>query len=245
MSQEILVVRNIIHEGLGTFMDVIDDAKLTVELVDAEKGQPIPPPMEYGAMIVLGGPVSANDTTKRMDDLKHRVRQAVEHDVPYLGVCLGHQVLAVAQTEGRGWVSMSPEVEIGFADANNDPYEVKLTAAGKKDPLLKGVPPQFRVFQLHGEEVADEPKGGKILGYSVPTSLNEDPVIQILKVGKVAYGLQGHVELNSEMLDMWAREDPELKNMGRKTLLDTLASYPYEDIGKTIIRNFLAIAKLL
>jgi len=236
MTARVLIVKNIQREGPGLFRDVLLEQRVGADVVELDRGDTIPALDEYGALIVLGGPPSANDTTDAMKAQVERTREAIETGLPYLGICLGHQVLgkAAGATVVRNGVK-----EIGFAQSDGSPYEVQLTETGVRDPLFHGVPESFRVFQLHGEAVeANDDTEVLATGSECP--------VQAIRVGRRAYGLQMHVEVVPEMLAVWAAQDPDLATFDSQALQHELGtiSTDYMRIGRRVLTNFLTIAGL-
>ena len=113
--------------------------------------------------------------------------RVAEEEVPFLGICLGAQLIAKA-TGAR--VTKNPEKEIGW-------YKIVLNDDGLKDDLLKDLPEVFKVFQWHGDTFGI-PSGGKRLAFS------ERCQNQALKYGRNIYGIQFHVEVTKTMIAQWA-----------------------------------------
>lgn len=233
---QILIVKNITREGPGLLEAVLAEQNVTYDLVDLSKGEAFPSPLTYRALIVLGGPASANDQSDTMVTELAQVRQAFEHTIPYLGICLGLQVGVKA---AGGSVVAGSVKEIGLHDQKGDPYTIQLTDSGKRDPLVAGLADQVRVFQLHGETVAPTPDMA-ILGTGKWCQN------QIVRIGEQAYGIQSHFELTPDMLAIWAAEDPDLIPLGAAALLTEFHTIrgEYTRTGRTLLRNFLRLAGL-
>ena len=109
-------------------------------------------------MVVMGGP---QDVWKEDQyPLVPREKAAIRNFVlamrrPYLGICLGHQLLADAT--GRVGLAQSPEVGV---------LTVSATEAGRRDPLLRALPNPMTVLQWHGAEVTDLPPNAETLAQS-------------------------------------------------------------------------------
>lgn len=234
---DLVVVRNVAREGPGLLADVLDDEGVVFDIVDADDSSALPPVGRHRAVVVLGGPAGANDDTPQMRAEVAWVRDLVAAGVPYLGVCLGLQVLVRA---AGGRVVRSAVAEVGWHAPDGDPFTVELTDAGRAEPLLDGLPDEFAVFQLHGETV--EPTADMTV-----LATGRHCRDQIVRVATRAYGIQGHVECTPEMLAVWADEDPALAPLGRESLLhgEDAFTAAYREHGRTLLRNFLRIAGLV
>jgi GMP synthase-like glutamine amidotransferase len=234
---KVLVIQNISREGLGLLEGVLKDAGLTFDIVDLSRGQKLPASKDYRALIVLGGPMSANDNDMHMISELTFVKNALDKGIPYLGICLGLQVLVKA---ADGKVVPNKVKEIGFTDPRGNQFEIEATEQGKRDLLLKGLGDKFKVFQLHGETV-ELAKGMQTI------AKGEFCEQQIVKVGPNAYGIQSHFELTQEMLDVWSTEDPDLIPIGKAKLHSdfNVIKLEYTRTGQTLLRNFLKVAGLV
>lgn len=230
--KKILIIQHVSRERPGFILCVLRDLGIDFDVIDLQKGMRIPSFDGYCALIVLGGLDSAND--EHMRDELERIREWLTLDRPYLGICLGLQVLVKAV---GGVVTNSPIPEIGFRDPDGEFFAVSLTQDGAEDPLLKDVPANFHVFQLHNEmvEVAD---GMTLLGRGKHCEN------QIVRVGEHSYGLQCHVELTEEMLKIWLSEDNELKHANREEILSDFEQLQeeHERVGKQLFTNFLTLS---
>ena len=229
------IVQNISREGPGTLLSALEAyGGIPHDLYDLSAGDPFPKPKSYDALVVLGGPTSANDTTKVMRQEIGGVQAALEARKPYLGVCLGMQVLVLA---AGGGVVPADKKEVGFLDGDGDQYTIKKRREGREDRLFYGLPYEMPVFQLHGETV--ELTDDMTLLATAKHCRN-----QAVKVGENAYGLQAHIELTQGMLKTWARQDPDLANLNTHHLLDGYQAVQ-PDYGRNalhLFENFLTIS---
>jgi len=120
------------------------------------------------------------------------IREVVARGTPYLGVCLGAQLLAKA-LGARVYPNQVPEV--GF-------HEVELTPSGRHSPLFSGFPGRFWAFQWH-EDTFDMPEGAQRLATGLYCRN------QAFRYGTNAYALQFHLEATPEMIADWCRRYPE------------------------------------
>jgi GMP synthase (glutamine-hydrolysing) len=238
MTRKVLIVNNITHEGPGLLETLLCEHGIAWHSEDLSAGGTFPDPREYSALVVLGGPQSANDETPSMRLQLRRIEAALHEEIPILGICLGIQCLVKA---GGGKVMKAPVKEIGFLDPDGNPFRIDLTPAGRKDPLFSGLGNSFPVFQLHGETVELAASGMELLatGKHCPA--------QAVRVGKNAYGLQCHFELTDAMFSDWCDTDSDLKRMNLQELIAQFESIreEYHSTGLKLMHNFLQISGLV
>lgn len=235
MQKRLLIIKNVPREGAGLLETILKERRIDFDIADLDTGAESPAPKNYQGIVVLGGPDSANDQTPKMRKELEQVQEALKLQIPYLGICLGLQVLVKA---AGGKVYKNPLKEIGFIAPDGHSFTVELTSAGQKDPLFKGLPDPFQVFQLHGETV-EITKGMELL------ATGKFCQNQVVRIGKNAYGIQCHFELTPEMFERWLNEDNDLKIMNKEELYKNFKNIEkeYTVIGKQLLNNFLEIAK--
>jgi len=236
MDKDILILRNIPRESPGIIEDVLKEFNLTYQIIDFDHTtyQQVE---NYKALIVLGGPESANDQSQKMLRELDFIRKAIQYDLPCLGICLGLQAF-VKTLDGK--VVKCPAKEVGFRDPNNQLYKVKLTPEGRADKLFNNLPDVLTVFQLHGETVQITTKM-KLLATS------DFCKNQIIKFGIKAYGIQFHFELTEALLESWVNEDNDLKTSNIEQILSDFKSIKtdYQKNGRQLFINFLIISGLV
>ncbi len=188
---KILVFQHHDAEHPGIFRDFMQESGYGWTPVELNNGETIPDLDGFDILMVMGGPMDVWETDEHpwLVDEKAAIRRWVRDlERPYLGVCLGHQLLADACGGACG--KLNPP-EVGVCD-------VDLKSAGKADPLMQAIPDSFRAVQWHGVQVTDLPEGGESLAQS-PVSDN-----QAIRVGQRAWGIQYHVELEDTTVADWA-----------------------------------------
>jgi len=234
MKKEILIVKNITEEGPALLEELLIERDINYQIADLHQGDPFPDVEQYQAIVVLGGPDSANDQNEKMQNELARIREILDQKIPYLGICLGLQTLVKA---AGGKVVKSPLKEIGFMGPDNEYFTVELTMEGINDPLFNGLEHSFKVFHLHGETV-------ELTGSMTLLGTGKYCHNQIVKIGSNAYGIQCHFELTPEMFEDWINGDPDLLQLNKETLRANFQAIKtqYTFIGRQLFANFLAIA---
>ncbi len=183
-------------------------AGVDLDVVRGDLGDRIPEDTRHhDGLVVLGGAMGACDDAENtwLEPTRVLLRAAVLQDVPTLGVCLGHQLLAVAL---GGHVDRNPSGRtVGLVP-------VRLTDAGRGDPLLgdrDGIP----AIHYNDDVVLDLPAAAVALA-ELP-----DGRAQAVRYGPAAWGVQFHPEASPEVLEAWLRWDsPEGLPPARAALLD-------------------------
>jgi len=231
----VYIIKNEPRESGGLVEEFLTQRGIVFKTFDLKQGDAFPDPDEAAAMVVLGGPDSANDKTPVMLAELAGVTRALQSGTPYLGICLGMQVMVKA---GGGKVIPSPVKEIGFNDPDGRPFEIHLTFDGVRDPLFNGFRRRvYRVFQLHGETVTLAPNLTLLgSGTWVPN--------QIIRFGSSAYGLQCHFELTPELFESWLKEDDDLRKSNPDALRRAYKEIEneYRQTGMKLVENFFIIA---
>jgi GMP synthase (glutamine-hydrolysing) len=222
----------------GYLGDILQEHDIACEVVKVEE-TPVPDPTDYDAMIAMGGPqhVGQNDRYPYLVGATAAIRRAVDNEIPYLGLCLGGQLLASAMgAQVRPHISTT----VGF-------YEVFFTEVGKRDPLFAGLPGYQQVFHWH-EDTFDIPQG------AVQLATNEYTPNQVFRFGRHAYGTQFHIEATPSMFDVWLYY-PEYRKefisvVGQEGMerfeRDRERLYPrYIEHSRIMFENFLRIAGLI
>lgn len=148
----------------------------------------------YAGLLVLGGPMGANDDEKHdwLAPVKEIVRRAVEVGLPTLGVCLGHQLVAVAL---GGEVGVNPlGQQVGL-------FDVGWTAAARDDALVGALATPRRGVQWNHDVVTVPPSGATLLA---ATPAGE---VQVARFAPAAWGVQLHPEVDGPVLRPWAEDD--------------------------------------
>ena len=182
----ILVVRHEPFEHLGRFAEILEQKNIRFFYKDL--GEPLALDSCH-AVIVMGGPQSANDSHPGLLAELKLIEQAVAAGTPVLGICLGAQLIAKAL---GARVYRNPEKEIGWAP-------VHFTEAAESDPVFAGVASPAMLFHWHGETF-ELPAGAEWLAYS------DQCRHQAFRFRRNVYGVQFHPEITPEMIVDWSAQ---------------------------------------
>lgn len=150
-------------------------------------------------LVILGGPQSVAAPEPWMDPEMALIRAAHEAQLPVIGICLGHQLIAQAL---GGTVAPMDKPELGFP-------EIEVLVPGQTHAILAGVPWQTRLCQDHAQQVTELPEGATLLMSSPACK------VQAFAAGLRTFGFQFHFEATRAMIaTMHTESSKSLKALG-------------------------------
>lgn len=199
IQKQILVVIHQKHSSSGAIGHILRAKGYHLDVRCPAQGDHLPTDLDHHeAVIVFGGPMSAND-----DQTLPFIRQeldwlpiALETNKPFLGVCLGAQLLARIL---GGKIAPHPEgiMEIGY-------FQIQPVEHFFRDALKEYSPPEQSkhfnhpryVYHWHKEGIELPTTATKLAGGSTFST-------QAFCYGDYAYGVQFHPEINTELMQKW------------------------------------------
>ena len=221
-----LVLQHINIEHPGIFRKFMKEDNIQLDTVELDENEKIPNLDKYDAMIVMGGPMDTwqEETYPWLKIEKENIHNFVSiKKKPYLGLCLGAQLLSEA-IGGKVRKMSTPEIGVLDVSINNN------------KSIFNGLDKNLKALQWHSYEVCNLPTNAKILASSSVCD------VQAFSSEK-AFGLQFHVEQTDETVPQWACV-PEYKLALENTLGKNVLEKFKNDVEKNL-SNFNNSAKTI
>ena len=188
---KILVLQHADCEHPGYFRQLLDEDAHEWMPIELDQGETPPPLDGFDALWVMGGPMDTwqEDAHPWLVGEKALIREAVaERGLPFLGLCLGHQLVACALGGDCG-PSQTPEIGV---------LPVLLTEEGVASTLFDGVDSPLHALQWHSAEVTKLPEGATVL------ATTDACAVQAMSWGPRAHSMQFHMEIETDTVANWA-----------------------------------------
>jgi GMP synthase (glutamine-hydrolysing) len=218
---KLLVCQHVPYEPLGTLDPKLRGSGFRIRYVNFGRDPHLRPTLEgYDGLVILGGPMNVDqlDRHPHLATEMELVLEAIDRQIPVLGICLGAQLIAKALGAA---VRAGTKKEIGW-------HDVVLTDEGRSDPLLGHLGGETRLFQWHGD-VFDLPGGAVHYGTNV-------------------YGFQFHLEADEPLIERWLRvpaHRDDIERLAAEVHPDEIRRETRERIGDLQARADLIFADLV
>jgi len=202
----------------GIFRDFADAQNISFHEIDLHAGDKIPNLEKFDGLWVMGGSMNVweEEEFPWLVEEKQTIRHAVKDlNMPFLGICLGHQLLAEAM---GGKAANTGQHEVGL-------FEIKPTKEGLNHPLLRNLKDSEKWVNAHLVEVIKAPKNAVVLATS------DNCKNHIMQLGDNAYSCQFHPEVCSHTLDGW------MKIPGVPDFFEKLSVNGLKDLTRSITEN--------
>ena len=210
------------------FFRACDLKEKTCLIISVFKGETLPCPSTVRAVIITGSYASINDIAPWMKTTANWLERMVDYNVPTLGVCFGHQLLAYA---------------LGGQIATNDrgpeygTVKVNLLSEAHTDPVFAKLPENIIVQSCHYDVVTELPKGAQILAKNTKTSC------QAVRFGPCIWGTQSHPEFNHDTMTAILKSATISRNMAGQNLAPLNSELMRLNHGPEILNNFLTFVE--
>lgn len=182
----LLVFQHTPDEHPAAFADHAKAAGDVMTTVHLYAGDEIPDLGAFDALLVMGGPMDVweEDDHPWLIPEKTAIAEWIKSGRPFLGVCLGHQLMIEAM---GGSCAKLPRPELSVSNITRI----------VPDPILDDLPTHFPVLKWHGVAAANLPEDTTILAES------DTCPVQAIRIGSCAWGVQFHPEITADLIQDW------------------------------------------
>ncbi len=202
-------------------------ATVEVRVVNAEAGAELPHPAESAGIIVTGSHSMITDDPPWSLRVEKWIPSVIRADVPFLGICYGHQLLARAAGGEAGYHPAGKEFGT---------VPVHLLPPCANDPLFASLPGTFPVHATHSQSVLRLPPG------AVRLAANTYEHNHAFRVGN-AWGVQFHPEYTADIMRSYITEDARNLAAAGINVADLLAAVVETPHAASVLTNFASLVE--
>jgi GMP synthase (glutamine-hydrolysing) len=162
-----------------------------IHVCNIPAGNAFPPIESMSGLVISGSHAMVTDHLAWSEHSAEWVRKVIAHDIPILGICYGHQLLAYA---------LGGEVGDHPSGGEFGTTKISVTHAGESDILFNAIYPSFHAHVSHTQSVMSLPPGAKLLAKSATEK------VEAFICGERVWGLQFHPEFNAEVIRQYITE---------------------------------------
>ena len=237
--RRLIVLQHLEREGAGLFLQIAEERGYSVLTFRLDLGESLPELINGDLLLVLGGPMGIKDIgnpdfpwlNKEVDLIK----EALNHKVGVIGICLGAQLLAYAAGGNvellEEEISCQPLAEIGWDTVSSHQYK-------KNNKLTKLLCNPMPVLHWHGDRIL-LPTSAELMASS--GRCRE----QLFRIGSLAYGIQFHVEIDDEMVNTWIIEDQKFISSALGTDGQSILKQQQKEFGLKTLESRLEFLNIL
>lgn len=186
----VLIVLHQEHSTSGRVGRLLQARGYALDIRKPRYGDPLPATMAgHAGAVIFGGPMGANDADDFLKIETDWIGTCLKEDAPFLGICLGAQMLA-KHLGARVYTHSEGRAEVGY-------YKLGLTDAGLRHAAEAGFAWPSTVYQWHRDGF-DCPTGAECL------ATGGDFPVQAIRAASRVYGIQFHPEVTPAMMCRWS-----------------------------------------
>ncbi len=196
----------------------------TFNVIHAAEGETLPRVERLSGVIITGSHAMVTDEDPWSTAISRWIPGLIDNQIPLLGICYGHQLMARAM---RGKAGYHPGgIEIGTT-------AITLTSEGENDPLIGMLPRIFKAHVIHSQTVTEPQPGAVIL------ARNSFESCHAMRVGSAAWGVQFHPEFSEDIMKSYIKALPgEVADSGQDSEA-LLASVTKTKESNRLIASFI------
>lgn len=197
----------------------------TVSVIDGEQ---LPPSGECCGVVVTGSAAMVTDRHDWSEYSAEWLRQAITIELPILGICYGHQLLAHAL---GGVVGYHPQGrEIGTKPIHR-------TVTALDDELFSALPPQFPAHTTHLQSVLQLPQDAEVLAW------NSFEAHHAVRFAPRCWGVQFHPEFSTEAMLHYLRVRGDALHSEGLNVAQLNAEVEETPHARALLQRFVALAR--
>ena len=220
------------RQCLGDFEDwiirSIEWSDVLISVVNVLEGETLPPVDTLSGVIITGSHGMVTDNETWMQVLASWIPKVLERNIPLLGICFGHQLLAKAM---GGYSDYHPKGrEIGTVS-------IKLSPEGRQDRLLGYLPDEFYAHTTHAQTIIKLPENALNL------AANPFEAHHAFRLGDSAWGVQFHPEFSADIMKAYINEQAGTLQREGHDIAELTATICNTDAANRLLKRFMAIVQ--
>lgn len=196
------------------------------QLVNAMEATALPACNDIDGVVITGSPAMVTDREPWSERLAEWLATQAHGQVPILGVCYGHQLLAHALGGAVDWHPQGREIGT---------TPIHLTDAGTRDPLLGTLPARFLAQVTHAQRVSRLPDEAVLLAG------NDYESHHAFRVGDATWGLQFHPEFSADVMRAYLHAGAEALRKNQRDPDQLLQQVEAAHADQELLRRFVEL----
>jgi GMP synthase (glutamine-hydrolysing) len=194
-----------------------------LDVIDLPRGGRLPEPSGLGGVVIAGSHAMVTQDLEWSLKVERWLPKVVKADVPVLGICYGHQLLARAM--GGAVAYHEQGIEIGTT-------VIECSGQCGSDLLFKGVPERFEVHACHSQTVVKLPENAVLL------AKNDFEPHHAFRIGPCAWGVQFHPEYNRTIMKAYVQSMQKQIEASGQDMAAVLSSIRPTPVAAEILERF-------
>jgi GMP synthase (glutamine-hydrolysing) len=220
------------RQRFGDFEDwiirSIGVSDILISVVNVLEGETLPPVDALSSVIITGSHGMVTENEAWMQVLVSWIPKVLERNIPLLGICFGHQLLAKAM---GGYADYHPQGrEIGTVS-------VKLSPEGRQDRLLGYLPDEFYAHTTHAQTIIKLPE------HALNLAANTFEAHHAFRLGDSAWGVQFHPEFSADIMNAYINEQAGTLQREGHDVAELTATICNTDAANRLLKRFMAIVQ--